>query len=44
MERLWFGVICNCMSYNEEENGVIDNLCLQQSTARYHACTCIQVL
>ena len=24
MERLWVGVICNCMYDNEEENGVID--------------------
>ena len=26
MERLWVGVICNCMYDNEEENGVIDNV------------------
>ena len=26
MEGLWFGVICNCMYGNEEENGVIDNV------------------
>ena len=26
MERLWLGVICNCMYGNEEENGVIDNV------------------
>ena len=25
MERLWVGVICNYM-YDEEENGVIDNV------------------
>ena len=26
MERLWHGVICNCVYGNEEENGVIDNV------------------
>ena len=26
MERLWVGVICNCMYDNEEDNGVIDNV------------------
>ena len=28
MERLWVGVICNCITMygNEEENGVIDNV------------------
>ena len=26
MERLWVGVICNCVYDNEEENGVIDNV------------------
>ena len=26
MERLWVGVIFNCMHDNEEENGVIDNV------------------
>ena len=26
MERLWVGVVCNCMYDNEEENGVIDNV------------------
>ena len=26
MERLWIGVICNCVYGNEEENGVIDNV------------------
>ena len=26
MERLWVGVICNCMYDNEEENGVINNV------------------
>ena len=26
MERLWVGVICNCMHDNEEDNGVIDNV------------------
>ena len=26
MERLWVGVICNCMWDNEEENGVIANV------------------
>ena len=26
MERLWVGVICNCMYENEENNGVIDNV------------------
>ena len=26
MERLWVGVICNCMYGNEEYNGVIDNV------------------
>ena len=26
MERLWVGVICNCVYGNEEENGVIDNV------------------
>ena len=26
MERLWVGVICNCMYANEEENGVFDNV------------------
>ena len=26
MERLWVGVICNCVYGNEEENVVIDNV------------------
>ena len=26
MERMWVGVICNCVYGNEEENGVIDNV------------------
>ena len=26
MERLWLGVIRNCMDGNEKENGVIDNV------------------
>ena len=26
MERLWVGVICNCMYGNEKENRVIDNV------------------
>ena len=26
MERMWAGVMCNCVFGNEEENGVIDNV------------------
>ena len=26
MERMWVGVMCNCVYGNEEENGVIDNV------------------
>ena len=26
MERLWVGVICNCMYDKKVENGVIDNV------------------
>ena len=26
MERMWVGVIYNCVYGNEEENGVIDNV------------------
>ena len=26
MERLWAGVICNCMYDNEKDNRVIDNV------------------
>ena len=25
-QRMWVGVICNCMYDNEEENGMIDNV------------------
>ena len=26
MERMWVGVMCNCVYGNKEENGVIDNV------------------
>ena len=26
MERMWVGVMCNCVYGSEEENGVIDNV------------------
>ena len=49
MERLWVGVICNCMYDNEEENGVIDNVeCVKVIYNLYdiyiHICNCLSLL
>ena len=48
MERLWVGVIFNCMYDTEEENGVIDNVEGVRVTNLYdiyiHICNCLTLL
>ena len=43
MERLWVGVICNCMYDNEEGNGVIDNVECESSILTYMIYTSLSV-